>query len=68
MHGLPRVMPHHHEYDSIKLEDSSESPIKFEDGSEEWQQHQLMQHVDPIQPFVCLPFHRHVPPLILRPT
>lgn len=53
MHGLSRVTTHHNEYGSVKIEDTADSSVKFEDHhGDEWQSPHFSQHVDPIQPFV----------------
>ena len=55
LHGLSRVTAHHNEYSSVKLEETGEPPVKFEDHADEWQSSHYTQHVDPIQPFVSAP-------------
>lgn len=52
--GLSRVTTQPHEYASVKLEDSYDTPLKFEEPADGWQTSQLgqHQHLDPIHPYV----------------
>lgn len=49
--GLSRVTTQPHEYASVKLEDSYDAPLKFEEPTDDWQASQH-QHLDPIHNYV----------------
>lgn len=55
--GLSRVTTQPHDYTSVKLEDSYDPPIKYEEQADDWQMshYPQHQHVEPIQPFVSNP-------------